>query len=270
MIGDLVRPVLFSIFGLDFSSYGASKAIAALVAAYLLGRAFERVGLRRDSAHALVLWATVWGFVGAKIYYLLEHIDTLSLHHFGGMGFTWYGGLIGGIISALVVIRRHHLPLGVVAGAAAIPLTLAYGIGRIGCLLSGDGTYGKPSSLPWAMTFSSGVVPTTVPVHPTPLYETAASLVIAGVLWALARRWNPPAIFGAYLVLSGISRFLVEMLRINEPALFGLTQPQLWSIVSIAAGAVLIARSNRIIGIRARTMSGTEPAVVEVSSHSVA
>ena len=120
------------------------------------------------------------------------------------------------------------------------------------------------------MTFSSGVVPTTVPVHPTPLYETAASLVIAGVLWALARRWNPSAIFGAYLVLSGISRFLVEMLRINEPALFGLTQPQLWSIVSIAAGAVLIARSNRLIGIRAQTTSGTEPAIVEGSSHSFA
>lgn len=266
MIGNLVRPVLFSIFGLDFSSYGASKAIAALVAAYLLGRAFERVGLRRDSAHSLVLWATVWGFVGAKIYYLLEHIDTLSLHHFGGMGFTWYGGLIGGVVSALVIIRRHHLPLGVVAGATAIPLTLAYGIGRIGCLLSGDGTYGKPSSLPWAMTFSSGVVPTTVPVHPTPLYETLASLVIAALLWALARHWNPPAIFGAYLVLSGISRLLVEMLRINDPALFGLTQPQLWSIVSIAAGALLITRTSRSIGIRARVAAGTEPSLVDSSS----
>ena len=263
-----MRPVLFSIFGLDFSSYGASKAIATLVAAYLLGRAFERVGLRRDSAHSLVLWATVWGFVGAKIYYLLEHIDTLSLHHLGGMGFTWYGGLIGGVISALVIIRRHHLPLGVVAGATAIPLTLAYGIGRIGCLLSGDGTYGKPSSLPWAMTFPNGVVPTTVPVHPTPLYEALASLVIAAVLWALARRWNPPAVFGSYLVLSGVSRFLVETLRINDPALFGLTQPQLWSMVSIAAGALLIGRAHRSIGVRTTAAAGTEPLIAEGSSAS--
>ena len=170
--------------------------------------------------------------------------------------------------SALVIIRRHHLPLGAVAGATAIPLTLAYGIGRIGCLLSGDGTYGKPSSLPWAMTFSNGVVPTTVPVHPTPLYETLASLVIAALLWALARHWNPPAIFGAYLVLSGISRFLVEMLRINDPALFGLTQPQLWSIVSIGAGALLITRTTRSISIRARVAAGTEPSLVESSSAS--
>jgi phosphatidylglycerol:prolipoprotein diacylglycerol transferase len=259
-------PVLFSVGGLDFSSYGASKALAALVAAYLLGRAFERISLDREVAYSLVLWATLWGFVGAKIYYLLEHLDTLSLHHFGGMGFTWYGGLIGGIASAMVVIRRHHLPLGVVAGAAAIPLTLAYGIGRIGCLLSGDGTYGKPTSLPWGMAFPHGVVPTTVPVHPTPLYETLASLVIAGLLWWVGTRRNGPTVFGAYLVLSGISRYLVEMLRINDPSLFGLTQPQLWSIVSIATGLVLIARAGRT---RVLSAPAGEPAATESESPSL-
>jgi len=112
-------------------------------------------------------------------------------------------------------MRRHQLPLGIVAGAAAIPLTLAYGIGRLGCLLSGDGTYGRPTSLPWGMAFPNGVVPTSVPVHPTPLYEALAAVAIATLLWALGQRWTPPAVFGAYLVLSGISRFLVEYLRIN-------------------------------------------------------
>lgn len=239
-----MRPVLFSVFGFDLQSYGVSKALAALVAAVLLARAFERMALKRDSAYSLVMWATIWGFVGAKIYYLLEQLPNFDLHHLGGMGFTWYGGLIGGVVAALVIVHRHGLPLGAVAGAAAVPLTIAYGIGRLGCLLSGDGTYGRPTSMPWAMTFPNGVVPTTVPVHPTPLYEALAAVLIAAVLWALGKRWNPPAVFGAYLALSGISRFLVEFLRINEPALLGLTQPQLWALVSLLTGLILIVRTQ--------------------------
>jgi phosphatidylglycerol:prolipoprotein diacylglycerol transferase len=77
----------------------------------------------------------------------------------------------------VVIVRRYQLPLGRVAGAAAIPLTPAYRISRLGCLLSGDGTYGKPTSVPWAMSFPNGVVPTDFPVHPTPLYETLAAVV---------------------------------------------------------------------------------------------
>lgn len=240
-----MRPILFSVFGLDIQSYGVSKAMAALAAALLLARAFERIGLTRDSAHSLVLYSTCWGFAGAKVYYLLEQLPNLTMHDFGGMGFTWYGGFIGGTVAAVVVVRRHKLPLGVVAGAAAVPLTLAYGIGRLGCLLAGDGTYGRPTSLPWGMTFRHGVVPTDVPVHPTPLYEALAAVVIAGLLWALAKYAVPAAEFGAYLALSGIARFLVEYLRINQPTALGLTQPQLWSLVIIAVGIVVVARSQR-------------------------
>jgi phosphatidylglycerol---prolipoprotein diacylglyceryl transferase len=241
-----MQPVLFSVFGLDVQSYGVSKALAALLGAFLLGRAFDRLGLKRDDAHALVVWATVWGFVGAKAYYLLEHASTLTWHHFGGMGFTWYGGLIGGIIAALVVIRRRSLPALVVADAAAIPLTLAYGVGRVGCWLSGDGTCGRPTALPWGVALPNGVVPSDVPVHPTPLYEALAALLIAAVLWAVSRRQRPAlTIFGAYLILSGLARLAVELLRINEPAVLGLTQPQLWSIVSIASGAAIVLAGRR-------------------------
>ncbi|MGV8977583.1 MAG: prolipoprotein diacylglyceryl transferase [Cellulomonas sp.] len=240
-----MRPVLFSILGFDVQSYGVSKALAAVVAGFLLARAFDRRGLTRDSAYSLVIWATIWGFVGAKIYFLLEHSSSLMAHDFGGSGFTWYGGFIGGVVAALVVVRRHHLSLGEVAGATAVPLTLAYGIGRLGCLLAGDGTYGRPTSLPWGMTFPNGVVATAVPVHPTPLYEALAALVIAAILWALGNRWNAPAVFGAYLVLSGTSRLLVEFLRINQPVLLGLTQPQLWALAGMIAGLFVVFRSRR-------------------------
>jgi phosphatidylglycerol:prolipoprotein diacylglycerol transferase len=112
-------------------------------------------------------------------------------------------------------------------------------------LLSGDGTYGKPTDLPWGMTFTHGAVPTTVAVHPTPLYETIAALFIAAALWGLTHYWRPAAVFGGYLVLSGISRFFVEYLRINTPAFLGLTQPQLWSLLGAIVGLVLIVRTQR-------------------------
>lgn len=80
---------------------------------------------------------------------------------------------------------RWHLRLGAVAGAAAAPLSVAYAVGRIGCLISGDGTYGRPTTLPWGMTFPNGVVATDVPVDPTPLYEALSALAIAGFLWWL-------------------------------------------------------------------------------------
>lgn len=221
-------------------SYGVSKALAALVAALVLARGFRRHGLDSDAAWALVSQALLWGFLGAKAYYLAEHAGSLTRHDFGGMGFTWYGGMIAGTLAVLVVIRRRRLPVGVVAGLVPVPASLAYGIGRLGRLLAGDGTYGRPTSLPWGMAFPHGMVPTTMPVHPTPLYEALAAFAIAGLLVLLGRRISPPAVLGTYFVLSGLARFLVEFVRINTPAVFGLTQPQLWSLLLVVIGAIIV------------------------------
>lgn len=240
-----MRPVLFSILGFDVQTYGVSKVLAAVVGGLLLARAFEQRNLPRDSAYSLAMWATVWGFVGGKIYYLLEQAPNITMHHLGGMGFTWYGGLIGGVAAALVIVRRHGLPLAQVAGAMAAPLSAAYAVGRLGCLISGDGTYGRPTDLPWGMAFPSGVVATDVPVHPTPLYEAIAAALLAVVLWQYWHRADPTRTFALYLLGSGLSRFLVEFLRINDPVLLGLTQPQLWAVASMLAGIGLWVAAGR-------------------------
>lgn len=238
-------PVLFTFFGVQVQSYGASKAIAAVVGALLLRRAFQRLGWEKDLAVSLVTWATVWGFVAAKLYFLIDNWQHFSWHMLGGSGFVWYGGLIGGVLAVVVITRRHRLPLGVVAGAMAMPLSVAYGIGRIGCFLAGDGTYGVPTDLPWGMAFPNGAMPVQVPVHPAQLYEALGAFVIAGILWALGRRMGPVSVFGSYLALSGAARVAVEMVRINNPVLFGLTEAQLLGVISIIVGAVLIARGRR-------------------------
>jgi phosphatidylglycerol:prolipoprotein diacylglycerol transferase len=169
-----------------------SKALAALVAGYLLARKFRRLGWDSDRAWNIVVVATVLGFAGGKLYYLAERASDLTLHDFGSAGFTWYGGLIAGVATAAVMARRYRLPLGQFAGTAAAPLALAYGIGRVGCFLAGDGTYGKPSDLPWAMAFPNGTMPTTVPVHPTALYEAVVAFALAGVLWGLRKSDSHP------------------------------------------------------------------------------
>lgn len=239
-------PVLFEVFGFPVNSYGLSKALAALSAAYLLGREFRRRGWNPDHAWTMVMVGTVLGFLGAKIYYLLENLQHLTPHLFGGSGFTWYGGLIAGVLSITVMARRYRIPLGEFAGMAAAPLSLAYGIGRIGCFLAGDGTYGKPSNLPWAMAFPNGTMPTLERVHPTALYEAIIAFALAGVLWQLRARLAPVTLFGLYAVASGLVRFLIEELRINDEVLLGLTQPQLWSLLLAAVGAALLLRASQL------------------------
>lgn len=97
-------PVLFTVFGFPVQSYGVSKALAAFVAGLVLARAFRRHGLASDAAWSLVLWAMLWGFVGATLYYLAERAGSLIRHDFGGSGFTWYGGMIAGTIAVLILV----------------------------------------------------------------------------------------------------------------------------------------------------------------------
>src|SRR5882762_5428792 len=101
---------------------------------------------------------------------------------------------------------------------ASVPLAMGYAIGRIGCQISGDGDYGKPSSLPWAMGYPHGTVPTPagVKVQPTPIYETLAMGLAAWALWRLRDRFRPGALFAFYLVAGGLERLLVEFVRRNH------------------------------------------------------
>ncbi len=240
-----MRPVLFSLAGVDVTGYGVSKALAALAAGWLLARELQRRGYDRELAYPLTMVAALAGFAGAKLYYLAENAQSLTAMDFGGMGFTWYGGVIGGTIGVLVLSRRHAIPKGTMAAMAAIPLAVAYGIGRLGCLLAGDGTYGRPSDLPWALSFPEGVVPTLERVHPTPAYEALAAFAIALLLWRLRDHLVPVALFAVFMVLEGLARFLVEMVRINDRVLLGLSQPQLWSLGLVVVGFALLLRARR-------------------------
>jgi phosphatidylglycerol:prolipoprotein diacylglycerol transferase len=123
---------------------------------------------------------------------------------------------------------------------ASVPLAMGYAIGRIGCQVSGDGDYGKVSSLPTAMSYPHGTVPTPpgVTVLPTPIYETVMMGLVAWWLWRMRDRFRPGALFAFYLVLSGAERLLIEFIRRNHRIVLGLTAPQLESIALLVGGLV--------------------------------
>ncbi len=254
-------PVLFQIGHFTISTYGAVVALAFVVAGWVAARRFRERELDGDAAWSLFVYALVGGFVGAKIYFVLLHGEH-DATFFSRAGFVWYGGLIGGTLAVLYAVWRKRLPLAVTADAFAPSLALGHGIGHIACFFSGD-SYGLPSNLPWAVAFPRGMPPSTadalrnefgvaVPpeipgdtlltVHPTMLYSTLALLVIFAVLWALRERRAPAGwLFGLYLILTGIERFLVEFLRAKDDRfLWGFTTAQAIATLAIVGGTVLL------------------------------
>jgi len=157
---------------------------------------------------------------------------------------VWYGGLIGGFLAVVGWTLVRHIPLDVIANAMAPAVAMGYTIGRIGCQLAGDGDYGKPSGLPWAMGYPHGTVPTPpgVKVHPTPIYEIIAMGFVVWILWRLATRYDKSGwwTFGWFLILAAVERFAVEFVRRNPVWFAGLTQPQWVAIVSVIIGIVLV------------------------------
>ena len=138
------------------------------------------------------------------------------------------------------------LNLGLLDFAAPL-LALGYAIGRIGCQVSGDGDYGIRSSLPWAMGYAHGTVPTPpgVTVQPTPIYETLAMGLVALWLWRARDRYRPGILFAFYLVLAGVERLLVEFIRRNKEVFAGLTAAQLESLGLLIAGLLCLALAAR-------------------------
>ena len=237
---------------LSIGTFGILLWLAAVCGCWVLYRNFRRWRIAAD-AISIVAVSTVAGILGAKLWHVLETPHQLLAHPadllFDRAGFAWYGGLIVGILALLWQARVYKLTPLRMLDLAAPAASVGYGVGRMGCLISGDGDYGKPTSLPWGMSFPNGLVPTTQRVHPTPIYELLGALFIAWILW---RRGSPESprplgqITGEYLVLSGVARFLVEFIRINPRVLWGMTNAQVASLgaVVFGLGLVLYARSH--------------------------
>jgi phosphatidylglycerol---prolipoprotein diacylglyceryl transferase len=229
---------------IDLQTFGICFALGFLASGALIGRRLRELGRPPDWAYEMVFAALIGGLVGARVDFLVQNWDEVSgdllENVFSGSGLVWLGGVLGGAAGMLLWARwRGWLGLQLLDTCAA-PLAIGYAVGRVGCQVSGDGDYGEPSDLPWAMAYPEGTVPTDEEVHPTPVYETVAMGLVAVVLWRLRDRFAPGVLFGLYLILAGTERFLVEFIRRNDAVAAGLTLAQLVSVAMVAGGAALV------------------------------
>ena len=216
-------------------------------------KAFEidmrRRELFKPRSELIILLLAISGVLGSRLYHELETPANLlanPLKIFNiTQGHAWFGGFLGGIAILSFLARMYKLPILTMMDVASPAAALGYSIGRIGCLLSGDGCYGAQTTLPWGMRFPNGLVPTNDLVHPTPIYEAAIGLFIFLYLRRLWSHLRPPGfVFAQYLILTGASRFFVEFIRLNPRHFFGMTIAQIVSLLCLSLGGLLFARMS--------------------------
>ena len=248
-----MHPILFEIAGFPVYTYGL-----LLAAAYLVGLQFALVrgrarGLDPNRIMDLGIWIIISALVGAKLLLLIVDHDKFSLTASGIMDLVrsagvFYGGLIAAVVVALWYLWRYRMPMWTVTDVFAPGIALGHVIGRLGCLFAGC-CFGKPTTVPWAITFHNEFAhqnvgtPLGIPLHPTQLYEAGAELLILGLLVALERRGRsyPGRTFWTYMLLYGISRFVIEMYRGDPRGMVGtLSTSQFVSILIVPLAVIML------------------------------
>ena len=223
------------IFGLTIQTFGLMLALALVSSGVLVGWRLKELGLPVDWVYEIMFCAGVGGIAGAKLWYVLEKGDLGAL--FSGTGLVFYGGALGGALAVMVYARHRGFLDYRLFDMGAPALAIGYAVGRLGCQLAGDGDYGIPSNLPWAMAYPKGTVPTTVEVHPTPIYEFLVMGALTIWLWRRRDKVRPGELIGWWAVLAGIERFLVEFIRRNDDIWGPFSLAQFVSVLMIVVGA---------------------------------
>ena len=256
-----VYPFVLHIAGFSITGYGLMMMTAFLMAGWAIQVDLRSRGLNDEYAADIVVGAVIGGLIGAKLWYVAVTGEVSSLFQRGG--FVWYGGFFGGVAGVLTAGWLKRVPVPLTCELSAAPVMLGHALGRVGCFLVQD-DYGIPSSLPWAMKFPQGLPPTTVTelsalgvsfppgtdprlvvaVHPTQIYETVLMFLAFAWLWRMRNhRHGTGWLFGWYLVLSGVERFLIEFVRVKDDRMIaGLTLAQITSVVLVGGGIYLLNR----------------------------
>jgi phosphatidylglycerol:prolipoprotein diacylglycerol transferase len=264
-------PEIIELWGYPVYTYGVMLAIALITALFVAARLAKRDGLPSERMYDLGLWILLAGLLGSKLLLALldpnAKIFSLDFLRSGGV---FYGGFLGGLAAAAVLIPLYKLNFWKVADAFAPGIALGQFFGRQGCFAAGC-CWGKATTLPWGVTFSEKAHEMTgVPVydytadaalhlHPTQLYESFAMLAVFALLYFLhGRKKFNGQILILYMVLYPLIRFTVEFFR-DDPRgdLFGLTtatglstSQMISLLVAIGAAVFLVMRLRRASNIK--------------------
>ena len=255
-----MHPILFEIGNWPVYSYGVLLALA-----YLAGLQMAVVRARRRQIDAakvmdLGIYLIIAALVGAKLmliavdfdYFRHQPRELLSLVRAGGV---FYGGLLAALAVGLWLVGRYKLHPWTVADLIAPGIALGHVVGRFGCLLAGC-CYGRPTSVPWAITFTNPSAATNVgtplntPLHPTQLYDAGAELLIMGVLLLTEKRGRPfpGRTFWLYMLLYAISRYIVEIYRGDERGMIlGVSTSQFVSILIVPLSIIMLLRLRKAV-----------------------
>ena len=253
-----MHPILFEIGGFPVYTYGV-----LLAAAYLLGLQFALMrararGLDANRVMDLGIWIIISALIGAKLLLLIVEFDTfrqnprelITLMRSGGV---FYGGLIAAVAVAIWYLRRHRLHVWSVADAFAPGIALGHVIGRMGCFFAGC-CFGRSTDVAWAVTFRSEYAaqnvgtPLNIPLHPTQLYEAGAELIILGLLLLFERKGRPfpGRTFWGYMLVYGITRFIIEIYRGDARGMVGdLSTSQFVSVLLVPLSIIMLVILSR-------------------------
>ncbi len=256
-------PELFRIGGFTVHTYGVLFALSLLVGTYVAARVGAREGLPRERIYDLGLWMALGVIVGSKLLLVLTEPsyfrDPLKLVSFDFLrsGGVFYGGLIGATTACYIGVRRYRLPWWKTGDAAACGIALGQFIGRLGCFSAGC-CWGKPTALPWGVTFGEEAhentgCPAGVALHPTQLYESLSALAIFFLLlWLHRRKRFDGQVLLSYGMLYGLARFTIEFFRDDArgdlaglSSLTGLSPSQLISLALALSSLVLFILRRR-------------------------
>ena len=252
-----IDPVALTILGVPVRWYGLILVGAVGVAVWLAQREAQRRGIRRETVSDAAIWVGVGALVGGRALYVIQNeLGSLAAHpaHFlmvwmGGLSF--YGGLIGAIVTLAVFTRRRGISLLVALDVAAPGAAIGQAIGHVGCLIGGD-SYGIPTSLPWAVIYRNpaAMAPQNVALHPTQAYEAILLGILFAGLWLGRKRltrFGDGAMAGAYLLGLSALRFGLFYLRDEPAVMFGLKTAQLigFGVAVLAIVLFIAARKTR-------------------------